>query len=96
MSFNYSALIRSGQLDRNQALEKIKNISLIEKKEIIELSLKRLNLTKNDLDLYISKKPTDFRSFNTNYNLIKFLKYPIKILSKFNVLHPATYQKFFG
>lgn len=94
--FNFSALIRSGQLDRNQALEKIKNVSLIEKKEIIDLSLKRLNLTKNDLDLYISKKPTDFRSFNTSYNLIKLLKYPIKILSKFNVLHPATYQKFFG
>jgi len=93
--FNYSALVRSKQMTRKEALNCTMNISIIEDPKVIDLCIKRLGISKEELNYYLKEKPKTFRDYKTNYNLIKFLKYPIKLLSKMNILHPSTYYKFF-
>tara|TARA_Y100000590_G_C15380090_1_gene885976 strand:- start:94 stop:828 length:735 start_codon:yes stop_codon:yes gene_type:complete len=93
--FNYSALIRSGQLERRDALEKIKNIYSSEDKKTIDLCINRLGLGKNDIDNIMQLKPRSFLNYKTNYNLIKTLKYPIKLFCKLGILPPSLYLKFF-
>jgi len=94
--FNYSALIRSNQMQRDEALNRTKKIYVVEDPKVIDLCIKRLGLKKEDYFNFLDDKPKTFRDYDTNYNLIKLFKYPIKILSKLNFFHPATYYKFFG
>ncbi len=93
--FNYSALIRSKQMTRSEALERIKEIYVIEDKKIIDLCIKRLGLSKKDFDEILQKDKKSFRDYKTNYRIVKLSKIIILILSKLNILHPSTYYKFF-
>ena len=93
--FNYSALIRSGQLDRNDALEKIKEVYSSEDKKLIDLCINRLGIDKKYIEDIMKLEPKSFLNYKTNYNLVKALKYPIKILCKIGILPPSLYLKFF-
>ncbi len=93
--FNYSALIRSGQLKREEALEKMKGTYASEDEKLIDLSIKRLGLTNAEIQDLIKSKPKSFLDYKTNYNLVKVFKYPIKILCKIGILPPSLYLKFF-
>ena len=93
--FNYSALIRSGQLERKIALEKMKKIYSSEDEKIINLCISRLGLDKKYIDNIIKLKPKTFLDYDSNYNLIKKFKYPIKFFCKLGILPPSLYLKFF-
>ena len=93
--FNYSALIRSGQLKKEDALKKMEGVYASEDPKIIELCIKRLGLSREEIDQIIKNKPKNFRDFKTNYNLVKLFKYPIKLLCKMKILPPSLYLKFF-
>ena len=84
--FNYSALIRSKQLDRNEAIKKIKEIYSVEDEKIINLCIKRLGMEKNFIDEIIKKKPKNFLDFKTNFNVIKYFKSPVRIFCKLGLL----------
>ncbi|MFN7690951.1 MAG: N-acetyl sugar amidotransferase, partial [Bacteroidota bacterium] len=51
--FNYSALVRSGQMARESALEKVKTKYSIEDPKTIELFIKRLGITEAELNVYV-------------------------------------------
>ena len=93
--FNYSALIRSGQMSREAALERIKDIYVIEDPKVIDLCIKRLGITREELEKYIKEPPKTFRDYPTNYRYIKLLKPLIKIFSKLNIIPSMTYIKYF-
>ena len=40
-------------------------------------------------------EPKSFLDYNTNYNLVKKFKYPIKLFCKLGILPPSLYLKFF-
>lgn len=94
--FNYSALVRSGQMNRNEALKKVKEIYVIEDPKVIDLCVKRLGITHKDLDEFISYPPKTFLDYPTYYGLIKWLKFPIKIASKMHIIPAGTYDKLFN
>lgn len=94
--FNYSALVRSGQMTRIEALERLKGIYVIEDPKIISLCIKRLGITEGDLKEYMSYPPKTFMDYSTYYDYIKLLKIPIKIASKMNMIPSGTYDKFFS
>lgn len=94
--FNYSALIRSRQMTRVEALEKIQKIYSVEDPKVIDLCIKRLGLTKNDIENFLKEKPKNFLDYKTNLSLVKIFKYPIKVLSKLYILPPSLYYKFFS
>lgn len=93
---NYSALIRSGQMSREEALERVKEIYLIEDPKIINLCLKRLGLSQEKFEEYLELPPKYFTDYKTNYDLIRKLKIPIKIFSKMNILPGSAYDKYFN
>jgi hypothetical protein len=93
--FNYSALIRSGQMSRDEALNRIKEVYVIEDPKIIELCIKRLGLTNKEIEEYLKETPKTFRDYPTNYTCIKLLKPLIRIASRLNIIPSMTYCKYF-
>jgi N-acetyl sugar amidotransferase len=94
--FNYSALIRSGQMTREEALERVKGVYAIEDPKIIDLCIKRLGITREDLKEFLSYEPKTFLDYPTYYSAIKVLRPFLKIASKMNLVPAGTYDKFFS
>jgi N-acetyl sugar amidotransferase len=91
-----SALVRSGQLKRETAMERAHGIYSIEDPKIIDLCIKRLGITREEFDGYMALPPKTFRDYKTAYSTIRFMKYPIKILSMLHFLPRVTYDKYFN
>jgi N-acetyl sugar amidotransferase len=91
-----SALVRSGQLERDAGLKRAHGIYVIEDEKIIELCIKRLGLTRNELDLFLELPPKTFRDYNTSYKYFKLFKYLIKILAYLDLIPRVTYDKYFN
>ena len=90
-----SALVRSGQMSRETALERKKKIYHIEDEDIIRLCLKRLDISKMELEDYLAIPIKTFKDYPTSWNKIRKLKLPIKILSYWDFLPKVTYRKYF-
>ena len=90
-----SALVRSKQMSRELALKRKNQIYSIEDEDIIRLCLKRLNLSKMELEDLLAIPIKTFKDYPTSWNKIKLLKYPIKFLSYTNKLPKVTYKKYF-
>ena len=90
-----AALVRSGQMEREQAIERAHSIYKIEDERIIDLCVKRLALSKEQFDSYLALPPKTFLDYKTSYNVIKRLKFPIKIASKLNIIPKVAYYKYF-
>ncbi len=91
-----SALVRSGQMQRETALERAHGIYAIEDPKVIDLCIKRLGLTREQFDEYMSYPPKTFRDYETIYNLIRLFKFPIYVFSKLNLIPKITYDKYFN
>lgn len=94
--FNYSALVRSGQMSRDEALGKLKEVYVIEDPKVIDLCIKRLGLTREQFEEFMKLPPKTFRDYPSHYNLIKSLRLPIWILSRIGVIPVTAYEKYFS
>lgn len=93
--YNYSALIRSGQMTKDEALNLLKEVYVIEDPKVIDLCIKRLGLTRSEFDAMMALSPKTFRDYPSSYNLIKLLKWPIKFCSAVHILPSTAYLKYF-
>lgn len=91
----YSTLIRSGQMERDEALNDIKDVDIIEDPKIINLCLKRLGISREEFDRYLAQPPKTFRDYPSSYSFIRAMKLPIKILTRLNILPGIAYEKYF-
>ena len=91
-----SALVRSGQLDRQVALDRAHSIYKIESDQIIDLCIKRLGISRDEFDSYLKLKPKTFRDYKTSYNYIRLAKLPIFIMSRLNLVPKVAYDKYFN
>ena len=89
----YSAFIRSGQMTREQALEKIKEPPL-EDKELVKYCIKKLGLTKEEVEEIMSAETKTFLDYPTYYSIIRALRVPIKLACKFGILPEIFYEKY--
>jgi len=94
--FNYSALVRSGQMSREEALERVKTTYVIEDPKIISLCIKRLGLTQEEFDQLVSAPAKTFRDYPSSYALIRLMRIPIWILCRLNMLPGPAYDKYFN
>ncbi|MFN9799261.1 MAG: N-acetyl sugar amidotransferase [Bacteroidota bacterium] len=94
--FNYSALVRSGQMPREEALERIKSTYSIEDPKVIDLCIKRLGLTREHYDSIVSAPPKSFRDYPNSYNLIRAFRIPIWLMSKLSIIPGSAYDKYFN
>ncbi len=90
-----SALVRSGQLSREKALERASGAYHIEDERIIDLCIKRLGISRNEFESYLNLPPRTFRDYPTGYGYIKLLRIPIWMASRANLLPKITYEKYF-
>ncbi len=90
-----SALVRSGQLNRKQALERAHGVYKIEKEEIIELCINRLGISREEFESYIKLEPKTFKAYPTSYPYIKLARWPIYILSRLHLIPRVAYDKYF-
>jgi N-acetyl sugar amidotransferase len=93
--YNYAALVRSGQLDRDQALKSLETPYVIEDPKVIDLCIKRLGLTREQFDEIMKLPVKTFRDYPTHYSLLRLLRLPIWILSKMRLLPETAYDKYF-
>jgi hypothetical protein len=94
--FNYSALVRSGQMERQEALERVKTTYSIEDPKIISLCIKRLGLTQEEFDQIVSVPPKTFRDYPSSYQFIRLMRIPIWIACKMSLLPGSAYDKYFN
>ena len=83
--------------DKNiiSGLERLKKPYHIENDKIIEDCLKKINISQKEFDEIMKLPLKTFMDYNTSYNMIKLLKYPIKIASLLNIVPNITYKKYF-
>lgn len=90
-----SALVRSGQLNREEALSRAHGVYAIEDPKVIELCIKRLGLTQQEFDSYMKLPAKTFRDYNTGYPYIRAARFPIWLFSRLHLLPRITYLKYF-
>lgn len=91
----YSALLRNGQLTRENALEKASVPYLIEDPKIISLCIKRLGITQEEFDSYLALPPKNWWDYPNSYSLMRFFKFPIWILTRMGIFTQVVYDKYF-
>ncbi len=94
--FNYSALVRSGQMTREVALDRISHINSIEDEAVISLCIKRLGLTRAEFDEIVAAPPKTFHDYPNSYSLLRLCRLPIKIMSRLNLIPESAYDKYFN
>jgi len=93
--FNYSALVRSGQMLKQDALARLKEVYAIEDPKVIQLCIKRLGMTREELDALIALPPKTFRDYPNHYHLIRKARLIVKLLSWMHLLPGTAYDKYF-
>jgi N-acetyl sugar amidotransferase len=92
-NWNLSAEVRSGILDRNQAL-KIYNTPLVPDAEIVEYVKKRLGFTDAQYDDIINGPKRTYRDFKTYKKRFERLRPLFKILADANLVPMSFYLKY--
>ena len=92
----YSALIRSGQKDRGDALREVKSEEYPYDEELIPYVKSKLRLSDEEFDAIMTAERKSFHDYPTYYPLIKLLRVPIKIASDLKFIPKHLYMKFLG
>jgi len=92
---HYSALLRSGQMDKSVALESIKKDPYTGGAETMEYCLKKLNFSSEEFEVIMNTKPRSFLEYKSYYSLVKRFEKPIKWGVKIGVVPDTVYRKFF-
>lgn len=92
---HYSALIRSGQMSRSDALEMLKIDPYIGGKETLEYCLKKLDFTPSEFEDILNQDPKSFMDYKSYFSLVKSIKIPIKWATKAGIIPETVYSKFF-
>lgn len=91
----YSALVRSGQMKREDALKALQQ-SYPFNPEIIDYTLSKLGLTKEEFQKIMDAPRKSFRDYPSYYPLIRTARYPIKVACSLHLLPPVFYEKYLG
>jgi len=93
--YNWSALVRSGQMDRELALERLKEPYALDDPDIIRLCVKRLGLSQEQFDGYMKLPVKTFRDYPSSYRFIRAMRIPIWFLTVIGLLPKSAYAKYF-
>ncbi len=91
-----SALVRTGQMDREKALARAGGIYHIEDPDVIRLCIKRLGMTREEFDGFLKIPPKTFRDYRTSHDLMRLLKAPIWMASRLDLVPKVAYDKYFN
>lgn len=89
----YSALVRDGQLTREQALHQIKIPKPFDQNILLEI-LKRLNMTVEEFDLHFGNENRTYRDFKTYKKTFEHLRPLFYLLLSANLITLSFYAKY--
>ena len=92
---HYSALIRSGQLTREEALLKVQANPYTGGQELLEYCLKKLDFTEDEFNQIMKLPPKSFMDYRSYYSLVKFMKKPIKWATRIGIVPETVFMKYF-
>jgi N-acetyl sugar amidotransferase len=92
---HYSALLRSGQMTRDEALQKVQVDPYDGGLETLNYCLKKLDYTHEEFDGIMNQKPKLFLEYKSYYSLVRRLKKPIAWGTKMGIIPDTVYRKFF-
>jgi len=90
----YSALVRSGQKTRAEALEEINGATYPYNEELVDYVRSKFGLSKEDFNKILTDKPKSFHDYPTYYPLMKSMGYFVKVLCDMGILPELLYQKY--
>jgi N-acetyl sugar amidotransferase len=93
---HYSAKIRSGQMERHEAIDKIKTDPFIGGEELILYTLKKLEISEEEFKSIMSEKPKSFLNYPSLFNLILFLRRPIILMNKLGFIPDVIIKKYYN
>lgn len=92
-----SGPVRSSLMSRAEALELLKIApQLGDEEDLIQYTHNKLDLTRKEFDEIMSLPPKWYSDYFTSDNIIRYLKWPIKLATKMGFLTPVLYEKFLG
>jgi tRNA(Ile)-lysidine synthase TilS/MesJ len=91
----YSALVRSGQMTREAALQKAQQPYQIEDPKVISLCIKRLGITDAEFEEMLKSSPRNWWDYPNSYKWMKLAQFPIFILTKLGIFTQVVYDKYF-
>ena len=89
----YSALIRSGLMTREEALADLSH-PYPYNKEDIDFVIKKLGFTQDEWQKIMEAPRKTFKDFPTYYSIIKRMQYPLKIAAQMNIVPKILYEKY--
>lgn len=91
----YSALVRSGQISREEALEEFRNTPYKFDEELVDYTLRKLGLSEQEFAKIMQAPIKSFHDYDSYFPIIKRLKPFIKLATDLNILPSLLYQKYF-
>jgi N-acetyl sugar amidotransferase len=92
---HYSALIRSGQMTREEAQVKVQNDPYVGGKELLDYCLKKLDFTHEEFDQIMNEPTKSFLDYKSYYPFVKFMKKPILWATRAGIVPETVYLKYF-
>lgn len=93
---HFSALIRSNQMTRSDAINEIQKDPYDGGEETIKYCLKKLDLSEEDFGVIMKDEVKHFYDYNTYFGLVKKMKTPIKWGTEIGLIPSSVYKKYFG
>ena len=90
-----SALIRSCQISRENALKIINTDPYIGDNEQIDYVIKKLGISNTDFNDIMNDEIKSFKDYKSYYSLIKYLEKPLKFANQINLVPDSVINKFF-
>ena len=92
----FSAWVRSGHMDRAEALAALKSEEYPYSDEDVKYMLKKLDISEDDFSAIIKAPVKSFRDYPTYQPLIRAMRWPIKMASKAGLVPEILYLKYGG
>jgi N-acetyl sugar amidotransferase len=92
---HYSALIRSGQMTRDEALYRVKVDPYSGGEEPLDYCLKKLDFTHDEFEKIMNEPPKTFLDYRSYFTFVKLMKRPVKWATKLGIVPETVYMKYF-
>ena len=92
--FNYSALIRSGQMSREEGRQQIMEPYIIEDDKVIDLCIKRLGISREEFETFMAAEPKTFWDYPNLLNVIRKFSPVVRVLAALQLIPLSSYMKY--
>jgi N-acetyl sugar amidotransferase len=89
-----SALVRSGQISRGDALNEISHSDYLYEEKTVAYTMSKLGLTPEEFDKIMNLPVKSHNDYLTYLPLIRFLRYPIRIAARLKIVPHILYLKY--